>query len=389
MIYDAVVVLILLYTTYRGAAKGVAWQLAGVAALVLCFLFATPLSLVVAPAIKLDPPLNRWVAMLAIYLLFAFGCFALARSIRSALESLKFEEFDRHLGAIFGLLKGAALCLVATFFLVCLSEPAREYVLRTTSGRLSVQVLRSMDTIMPREFDRLLAPSFHTINRQLAEIALEDRQQAAGDEEDAFGGAHEETQFRGALVDDQPAGGSEAPTDAMVDQEQSDNAPGPRMLLDRAARRLKEGLRQGIDRFLGNAAQGGRGTPGDDEQPRETARTRLGEAARKAATGNRGATGPGPSAAALTAEICRLLEPRAAAQASLGDSIAALLNGIPESVVKGTLLDWRADLLGVGEDPDRETDVATSLDERLVRQLQAAGVPVDSLPRPVRERLAQ
>src|SRR5262245_38343757 len=105
MWYDALMLAILLFTTIRGAAKGMAWQLAAIAALVLCFLFATPLSLVVAPSINLAPPLNRWVAMLAIYLAFSFGCFSIARLLRGWLEELRFTEYDRHLGALFGLLK--------------------------------------------------------------------------------------------------------------------------------------------------------------------------------------------------------------------------------------------------------------------------------------------
>ena len=104
--FDLFICAMLLFTTIRGAAKGVAWQLAGIGALVLCFMFATPLSLSLAPMIKLAPPLNRWVAMLGIYLVFSFGTFAIARGFRGALEKAKFVEFDRHLGALFGLFKG-------------------------------------------------------------------------------------------------------------------------------------------------------------------------------------------------------------------------------------------------------------------------------------------
>ena len=107
--FDLFIGAILLITTIRGAAKGVAWQLAGIGALVLCFLFATPLSLTIAPMIKLAPLLNRWVAMLGIYLVFSFGTFAIARGFREALEKAKFVEFDRHMGALFGLFKGAIM----------------------------------------------------------------------------------------------------------------------------------------------------------------------------------------------------------------------------------------------------------------------------------------
>src|SRR5262245_1590046 len=158
MWYDVTMVGIVLYTTIRGSTKGIAWQLAAIGALLLCFAFATPLSLVVAPAIHLDPLLNRWVAMLGIYLVFSFICFGAARMFRNWLESWKFEEYDKHLGAMFGLVKGATICLVLTFFTVCLSAPAREYVLATYSGRASRVVMHRLTAVLPAEIDRVLEP---------------------------------------------------------------------------------------------------------------------------------------------------------------------------------------------------------------------------------------
>ncbi len=56
MAYDVCMALIVAFTTWRGAVKGVAWQIAGIAALVLCFLFATPVSLAIAPLIRSSLP---------------------------------------------------------------------------------------------------------------------------------------------------------------------------------------------------------------------------------------------------------------------------------------------------------------------------------------------
>jgi membrane protein required for colicin V production len=165
--YDALMLAIVAWTSLRGAARGMAWQLAAIAALVLCFLFATPLSLVVAPAISLEPPLNRWVAMLGIYLAFSFGCFGAARLFRGWLEAAKFEEYDRHLGALFGFLKGATLCLVISFFAVCLAEKSREYVLQSYSGQLAGRVLDQLALVMPAELDAVLAPSLRRFDEPL------------------------------------------------------------------------------------------------------------------------------------------------------------------------------------------------------------------------------
>ena len=77
--------------------------------------------------------------------------------LRSWLEALKFEEYDRHLRHL-GFLKGATLCLVVTFFSVCLSETARAHILQTRTGRLSGQILDQLAIVMPAELDKVLAP---------------------------------------------------------------------------------------------------------------------------------------------------------------------------------------------------------------------------------------
>lgn len=162
--FDLFICVILLFTTIRGAAKGVAWQLAGIGALVLCFMFATPLSLTLAPMIKLAPPLNRWVAMLGIYLVFSFGTFAIARGFREALEKAKFVEFDRHMGALFGLFKGALIALVITFFSVAMSQQAREYILKTYTGYAAAHIMNALDPIMPKELHAILEPYIHGLD---------------------------------------------------------------------------------------------------------------------------------------------------------------------------------------------------------------------------------
>lgn len=164
MAFDIFILVILLVTTIRGAAKGVAWQLAGIGALVLCFLFATPLSLTIAPMIKLAAPLNRWVAMLGIYLVFSFGTFAIARGFREALEKAKFVEFDRHMGALFGLFKGAIIALVITFFSVAMSEKAREAVLKTYTGYAAAHIMNALDPVMPKELHAILEPYIHELD---------------------------------------------------------------------------------------------------------------------------------------------------------------------------------------------------------------------------------
>lgn len=407
MIYDLVMAAIVLFTTWRGAAKGVAWQLAGIAALVLCFLFATPVSLAIAPLIKIDPPLNRWIAMLATYLIFSFVCFAAARTVRGALEAAKFEEFDRHLGAAFGFVKGAALCFVITFFSVCLSGSAAESILPTYTGRISQIVMQKIQTVLPAELERTLAPHidrFDTTHFAEGDTTPRNgtggqggtRKQAGYYPQNASrsgNGYRPNDDFRGSRGDDRPApntrptdgqGGRRRPpiTDDFDDQSaaprrsQDDNG-NPlgnvlRDVTDSVERQVREGIKDAVkekvDEFLGN--------PGQD----------------RAANG--GVT-PASSrnTTALRGERKQLLKSITGVFYSAPDDMAAAevdinqtLTGLPDEIAIAALRDWSADLLG-DNDPDPQTDVSASLEERIRRQLRRARIDERNLPADVQKRL--
>ena len=101
MAYDIGIGILLLLSAWRGSKKGFVWQLATIAALVLAFCFAGPLSGRIAPMTGLKPPLDRWVSLLGLYIVFSFGCFIAARGLRSGIEKVKLQDYDSHLGALF------------------------------------------------------------------------------------------------------------------------------------------------------------------------------------------------------------------------------------------------------------------------------------------------
>ncbi|HTI49512.1 MAG TPA: CvpA family protein [Planctomycetaceae bacterium] len=375
MWYDVGMLVIVAFTTIHGAAKGMAWQLAAIAALVLCFLFATPLSLVVAPAIPLDPPLNRWVAMLGIYLAFSFGCFAGARMFRSWLEAAKFEEYDRHLGALFGFLKGATICLVISFFTVCLSEASRQYVLHTRSGRLAGQVLDQLALVMPAELDAVLAPDLRRFDEppgnatQLAAdgSAMEPGDRAADDESGA--------EFRGShRTGENPFDEPNAETGELADQGRRRTTGDG---LEDAVGAIGEKVREGVKTLVRDAL-----TPTPDAPERS-------DLERPEPDPHSAARVTAENLHKLTAAISHLLSASPQKQTERREEIEALLQGIPISTAAAALRDWQADLLGAPTDPDPETDASASLDLRLARQLRAAGTAIEDLPRPLRNRLLE
>lgn len=388
--YDLLMLAILAFTTIRGAAKGMAWQLAAIAALVLCFVFATPLSLVVAPAIHLDPPLNRWVAMLGIYLVFSFGCFAVARLLRGWLEDLKFTEYDRHLGALFGLLKGATLCLVITFFSVCLSERACDYIMRTRSGRAAGEALEQLTLVMPSELQSVLRPHLrHFDENHLAYDSPDSANDADANpgNEQLLPDDREVGSFRGsALPDEDRPERADAERESNDDERTAsdeDESVEKRGLVGTAVSALEERLKTGIKRFFNDALDAqNRGPDQRSESPAHPA-------SRNRPPGKRPSPEAADSIPVLMDAVGELFSDNARKRSEHQAQIEALLHGIPPSVAAAALRDWRADLLGTGVDPDPETDAETSLDRRLARQLRAAGRSLEELPRPLRERLRE
>jgi membrane protein required for colicin V production len=158
MWYDLLTLGILMYAMFRGATKGIVWQLATIAALLMCFFFSGSLSHVIAPFIRVEEPLNKWIAMLVLYLVFSFVCFGAARVLHEAIESMRIEALDRHMGALLGLVKGGMFSLFLTFFLVTLSNSARESITRSESGYVAAVVIDRLDPVIPGDLHALLEP---------------------------------------------------------------------------------------------------------------------------------------------------------------------------------------------------------------------------------------
>lgn len=161
MWYDLLVLAILGYFTLRGAARGLLSQLAGIAAIIVCLVFAESISAAFGPLVSLQPPLNHWVVMFGAYLVCSFITFGLARVMDDWLERAKLESFNSHLGALFGLLKGGIVCLVMTFFLVTLSPAAREALSQSKSGYVAARIMHGIHPVMPQKIKEALAKYLH------------------------------------------------------------------------------------------------------------------------------------------------------------------------------------------------------------------------------------
>lgn len=157
-LYDIVMLLVLAGATVFGAMKGMAWQLASLASLVLSYFAALRFSEPLAPHLGDQAPWNRFLAMLVIYVAVSLLIWLLFRLVAGFIDRVRLHEFDRQIGALFGLAKGVLLCLAITFFAVTLSAAAREAVLRSRSGYYLARLLNRAEGIMPRELHKVLDP---------------------------------------------------------------------------------------------------------------------------------------------------------------------------------------------------------------------------------------
>jgi len=149
--FDIVVLCLLLAGLVFGAIRGLVWQLAWLAALVGSIFVALRWGPALSPFIGSSSPWNTVLAMLVLFLGTSLVVWLLFQWLAAVIDRLRLRDFDRQLGALFGLLKSLLLCLVLTFFGVTLTESTREIVLRSTSGRILARTILVGQNSLPSE----------------------------------------------------------------------------------------------------------------------------------------------------------------------------------------------------------------------------------------------
>lgn len=498
MWYDLLTLVILMYAMFRGAMKGVVWQLATIAALLCCFFFSGTLSAVIAPFIRVEPPLNQWIAMFILYLGFSFVSYGVARVLHEMIETMKIEALDRHLGAILGLVKGGMFSLFLTFFLVTLSHAARETIISSESGYVAAVVIDRLDPVIPGDLHALLEPYIRRLDAPEIErehreerLAREDRdgrddyrgsldrrRDDDGDRRDRLDrdgvgsdrGRVDADRIdrdrsqrpladdRGNLDDRRPPDNRAA--DGRVDRDR-DRPDGDRprdradVALDGDPNRRPADMRS--DRRTGDDPFS---TPDNDAPPRRRDRRRSDdrsdlrpassdstddlaqatieenqwlsslpsltdelrqlalkawrktrperrrELTRRLSSGSvpdlirrtlqEWIDGPPPASSAggsdderagLEKDIARSLVATRADRPAAIDDIEAQLRGIPGDVALNVLRDWKADLSDPNSNADPRTTDRSSLNDRILRQLDKAGISLRTLDAATRDRL--
>jgi membrane protein required for colicin V production len=165
--YDICMLLVLVAATLFGAYKGMAWQIASLASLVVSYFVALRFSPQIAHNFGDQAPLNRFIAMFVLYIATSIAIWMVFRIVANFLDRVKLREFDRQLGALFGAAKGVLWCVAITFFAVTLSAKARGLVLDSRSGHYIAVLLDRADRVMPPELHNVLDPYLHKLEQEL------------------------------------------------------------------------------------------------------------------------------------------------------------------------------------------------------------------------------
>lgn len=166
--YDLLMLLVIVAATIFGFWKGMAWQIASLASLVVSYIAALRFSEQLAPTFGDHAPWNRFVAMLVIYIVTSFVIWTAFRLVSGAIDKVKLEAFDKQLGALFGLAKGVLLCVAITFFAVTLLPPAQgEAIVASRSGRYIVVLLNKTHSVVPPEVHQVIDPYLEKIESRL------------------------------------------------------------------------------------------------------------------------------------------------------------------------------------------------------------------------------
>lgn len=386
MWYDIVCLVILALSVWRGFVKGFVWQLATIAGLVICFIFAETVSLAIAPMTGLQPPLSRWVSILGLYIVGSFIAFAIARTIKSGLEKAKFEDYDRHLGSIFGAIKGAIICLVISFFMFTITESTRETVMHSNAGYASAVLFEQIYPVLPGELEALLKPYMDGFDKESIAKHRHDHPIDNGylgnETDDHDGDDHAGHDHGDSTVTPLPNPfGNNTATNPTIKQ-----------MVQQIPGLFGEELQQIVYRTIENTDPKDReilikelstGMPGLIRQVADQWKNgRPPEVDVKAETDWK------QHRATLLKEIAGVYSDHIDAQQSIMEEVVYALQGVPDAVTVAVLEDWHADLLKNEPDPDPTTDLYTRLDQRVVNQLNKARVSLGSLPSDLQNRLS-
>ncbi|WP_406694073.1 CvpA family protein [Singulisphaera sp. Ch08] len=172
-IYDVAMIGAVLAGVAWGFWRGIIWQVASIASLVLGYSASRTLSQQLAPHFPGEPVVARALSMIVIYAAVSGGVFLVAWVVRTTLKKLQFEAFDRHLGMMLGAVEGTLLGLIVTLFVVSLAPQTRGPIFASPTGKLVGDIMETLGPVLPQEARKVLAPFWHNVAPDAEQLADE------------------------------------------------------------------------------------------------------------------------------------------------------------------------------------------------------------------------
>jgi membrane protein required for colicin V production len=165
--YDAFMLVVLVGATVFGFYKGMAWQIASLASLVVSYFASLRFSEQLAPVFGQQAPFNKFVAMAAIYVGTSFFIWTMFRFVSGVIDRVRLESFDRQIGGIIGFAKGVLLCILITMGVVMLLPEQGKKVVNSRSGHYIVALLDKAHSVFPPEIHQVVDPWLNDFEKKL------------------------------------------------------------------------------------------------------------------------------------------------------------------------------------------------------------------------------
>ena len=166
--YDIVMLIVLGAAGIFGAIKGFAWQLASIASIGVSYWVAVNFREPFSQQIQADPPWNRFLSMLILFLGTAIAIWIVFRMISTWIERVRLKEFDRTVGFAFGLIKGTIYCILITMFAVALlGESVRDRIVGSRSGYYITKILDHSEQLLPAEIHQVVHPYLERFDERM------------------------------------------------------------------------------------------------------------------------------------------------------------------------------------------------------------------------------
>ena len=205
-VYDIVMIVVFAGAILFGAWKGLAWQIASLAAIFVSYFVALRFRGEVAQFISADPPWNRFLAMFILYLATSLVIWVAFGFVRRFIEQFQLKSFDRQAGAVVGALKGALLCALITLFAVTLlSDRQKEAILHSKSGTYIATAINKMSVAVPDELHQVLDPYLNRFNQEVIKHGTQPPQPNPADPGATFAGNNTPLEYHGEVTRSGPA----------------------------------------------------------------------------------------------------------------------------------------------------------------------------------------